>query len=513
MRAAKLLALLTVANALRTPSLRMSAQLPTSPQRRRLFQGAAALVTFRAYEAPAASKTTKILCETFAKPQTDSKSYRLVELASGVRCLLVQDPRAEKCAAALDVHVGHMSDPIDRPGLAHFCEHMLFLGNDKYPGEDEFEQYISRVGGSSNAFTDTEDTCYFFELPDPLKLPTALDRWGPFFSSPRFAQDATRREVEAIDSEHSKNLKSDGFRLFQLTKSRFPSTHPFSKFGTGTRKTLRPPNGDGDPPVDKLREFYGLNYVGSNMACVVCSTQSLDVLQKLTENALVDVKSTTDRAPPSTLYFSEEPTPSDTDAYVLASLQSQRELSVQWVLPYDRSDPDSAFADRIQKRYFRDDLFLSHILGHEGPDSVLADLRRRGLATGLGAGSGEDTDQFRTFDVSVQLTQKGLKEWRSVLSTIRGATLGLASPEWPANAFEETARMARLGFQCGSGVLRCSGAFTPSTRVVSRRVGRGWSVFRFRGRSDRVETTTLHAIGQDIFASMAWERYAIAQTR
>ena len=445
MRAAKLLALLTVADALRKP-LRMSTQLPTSPQRRRLFQGAAALVTFRAYEAPAASKTTKILCETFAKPQTDSKSYRLVELASGVRCLLVQDPRAEKCAAALDVHVGHMSDPIDRPGLAHFCEHMLFLGNDKYPGEDEFEQYISRVGGSSNAFTDTEDTCYFFELPDPLKLDTALQRWGPFFSSPKFAQDATRREVEAIDSEHSKNLKSDGFRLFQLTKSRFPSTHPFSKFGTGTRKTLRPPDGNGDPPVDKLREFYGTNYVGSNMACVVASTQSLDVLQKLTENALQDVKQA-DRVVPSSLYFNEEPTPSDTDAYVLASLQSQRELSVQWVLPYDRSSPENAFADRIQKRYFRDDLFLSHILGHEGPDSVLADLRRRGLATGLGAGSGEDTDQFRTFDVSVQLTQKGLKEWRSVLSTIRGAALGLSSPEWPENAFEETARMARLGFQ------------------------------------------------------------------
>ena len=51
-------------------------------------------------------KTTRILQETFAKPQTDSKTYRLIELASGVRCLLVQDPRAEKCAAALDVHVG-----------------------------------------------------------------------------------------------------------------------------------------------------------------------------------------------------------------------------------------------------------------------------------------------------------------------------------------------------------------------------------------------------------------------
>ena len=57
----------------------------------------------------------------------------LIELASGVRCLLVQDPRSRKCAAAVMYHVGHMSDPIDRPVYLDFCEHMLFLGNDKFP--------------------------------------------------------------------------------------------------------------------------------------------------------------------------------------------------------------------------------------------------------------------------------------------------------------------------------------------------------------------------------------------
>merc|ERR1719263_1891513 len=43
------------------------------------------------------------------------------------------------------------------------------------------------------------------------------------------------------------------------------------------------------------------------------------------------------------------------------------------------------------------------------------------------------------------------------------------------------------------GVPRCCGAFTPSTRVVSRRGGRGWFLFRFLGRSDRVETAMLRA--------------------
>ena len=45
-----------------------------------------------------------------------------------LQVLLVSDPSTDKAAAAMDVHIGHMSDPPNLPGLAHFCEHMLFLG-------------------------------------------------------------------------------------------------------------------------------------------------------------------------------------------------------------------------------------------------------------------------------------------------------------------------------------------------------------------------------------------------
>ena len=45
-----------------------------------------------------------------------------------LQVLLISDPSTDKAAAAMDVHIGHMSDPAKLPGLAHFCEHMLFLG-------------------------------------------------------------------------------------------------------------------------------------------------------------------------------------------------------------------------------------------------------------------------------------------------------------------------------------------------------------------------------------------------
>ncbi len=40
-----------------------------------------------------------------------------------------------------------MSDPDDFPGLAHFCEHMLFLGTERYPGENDYTSYLSEHGG------------------------------------------------------------------------------------------------------------------------------------------------------------------------------------------------------------------------------------------------------------------------------------------------------------------------------------------------------------------------------
>ena len=58
-------------------------------------------------------------------------------------------PRSDttKAAAILQVSVGAMNNPSRWPGLAHFCEHMLFLGTARYPDEGEFARFISANGG------------------------------------------------------------------------------------------------------------------------------------------------------------------------------------------------------------------------------------------------------------------------------------------------------------------------------------------------------------------------------
>lgn len=56
-------------------------------------------------------------------------------------------------------------------GLAHYLEHMLFMGSTKYPDENEYDSFISASGGSTNAFTECEYTLYHFDV-----LPRHLEK-------------------------------------------------------------------------------------------------------------------------------------------------------------------------------------------------------------------------------------------------------------------------------------------------------------------------------------------------
>ena len=134
-------------------------------------------------------------------PPLDNRSYESFALPNGLEVILCSDPASNTAAAAMNVHVGASSDPEFVPGLAHFNEHMLFLGTEKYPEEDSFESFLSANGGSSNAFTDSEDTCYYFDMTadNNKRLEDGLDRFSSFFTSPLFTEAATGRELNAIE--------------------------------------------------------------------------------------------------------------------------------------------------------------------------------------------------------------------------------------------------------------------------------------------------------------------------
>ena len=179
------------------------------------------------------------------KGDTDPRAYQFSVLENGLQILLISDPNTDKAAAAMDVRVGHFSDPDNIPGLSHLLEHMLFLGTEKFPEEDAFDKFLSRHGGMSNAYTSKEDTNYHFEVL-PNALEKSLEMFASFFIAPLLTPERIDRERKAVDSENEKNLQNDDWRFTQLLRSTSNNNHPYHKYGTGNKYTLKDFGGGGD---------------------------------------------------------------------------------------------------------------------------------------------------------------------------------------------------------------------------------------------------------------------------
>ena len=96
--------------------------------------------------------------------------------------------------------------------------------------------------------------------------------FASFFSCPLFLDTCTDREMNAVDSENSKNLQNDTWRLFQLLKSKCDQSHPFSNFSIGNLETLslKPKKGEEDKHVTRelMLKFYKENYSANLMKLV-----------------------------------------------------------------------------------------------------------------------------------------------------------------------------------------------------------------------------------------------------
>mmetsp|Transcript_42761 Transcript_42761/g.50120 ORF Transcript_42761/g.50120 Transcript_42761/m.50120 type:complete len:87 (+) Transcript_42761:145-405(+) len=83
----------------------------------------------------------------------------------------------------MDVGVGAALDPKDTPGLAHFLEHMLFMGTEKYPIANQYDDFVLNNGGYNNAYTNNFNTNFHFSIANE-SLEEGLDIFSHVFISP-----------------------------------------------------------------------------------------------------------------------------------------------------------------------------------------------------------------------------------------------------------------------------------------------------------------------------------------
>ncbi|KAJ2753374.1 metalloprotease [Coemansia pectinata] len=228
------------------------------------------------------------------KSASDTNDYKLIRLPNNLVVMCVQDTETETAAAALSVNVGSNMNPVELQGLAHFLEHMLFMGTEKYPDEDEYRTFISEHSGDSNAWTEFSSTNFYFGIANDA-FEEALDRFSSFFTSPLFKKDCVDRELCAVDSEYKGLLNSDFWRSRQIECKLSDPEHPYSKFTIGNIKTLQQgAKGHGFDLHEELLKFYNKYYSSDIMKLVVYGNHSLDQLAEWAVSKFSDIKSKED---------------------------------------------------------------------------------------------------------------------------------------------------------------------------------------------------------------------------
>jgi insulysin len=394
-------------------------------------QGLKALLCLMGAVLLASCVTGPLIGQQPVQSPNDDYQYRLLTLDNQMEVLLISDPGAPKASASLDVLVGSGDNPAGRAGLAHFLEHMLFLGTDKYPDAAEYERFVTEHGGAHNAYTSFENTNYFFDI-NAADLPVALDRFAQFFIAPRFDAKYVERERNAVEAEYQMGLKSDDRRGLDVLQGVMNQDHPYSQFSVGSLKTLadRP-----DSEIrDELIQFYNKHYSANVMRLVVLGGQPLDELEALTRPLFSQVPNRNfQRQTVAAPLFAPGSLPLFVQVQPLAT---QRQLDVSFPIP-----------DYRDQYRVKPGLYLGNLVGHEGEGSLLSLLKAEGLAEGLSAGEGLGWSGGALFSVVISLTEKGAAQPERVLQLLFSYVdmLRRAGPqEW---LYTEQSRLAELAFR------------------------------------------------------------------
>lgn len=184
----------------------------------------------------------------------------VVQLDNGFRALLVERRTLPVVASVLWYQVGARDERTAETGLSHFLEHMMFKGTDRFP-KGEIDLLTSKMGGSNNAFTDSDSTAYYFSL--------AADRWETALEIESSRMRNCLLDPLEFASEKKVVLEElamgedDPWRpLYQATETLLYQVHPYHHPVIGYKQDLERLS------AAEMREYYSRHY-GPNRAFLV----------------------------------------------------------------------------------------------------------------------------------------------------------------------------------------------------------------------------------------------------
>ncbi|CDR34183.1 insulinase family protein [Criblamydia sequanensis] len=376
----------------------------------------------------------------------DQKSVKL-RLDNGLEAFIISDPDTDKTGAVLTVLTGGFSDPLEHPGMAHFLEHMLFLGTEEYPDESEYQRYIKDHGGSANAFTTSDATTFLFTV-DPDGLEGALSRFSSFFKKPLFSPSGVARELNAIDQEYSKNIENEDFRDLYVHYDLASPEYRKRAFYMGNSKSLS------KVTQDELKKWYETNYSAHIMKLIVVGKQPLEELKQL---VIKDFSGIPKREIIKTDIAGPLSNPSFAGKLIyIEPLQELRTLNLTFEVP-------EKYKKMLDSKPYS---VVCSVLGDESETSLLNALKKEGLAESLTCGDLHFGGKKLEIYVQIGLTAKGVANWQTVLERFLQAVANFKEKKFPKMLFDDINQIQTLSYQFQSRENLFSDLMMQGIRII-----------------------------------------------
>jgi len=169
-----------------------------------------------------------------AAPQLREQKF---VLDNGVRVLIEELPHVHSAAIGFWVDTGTKNETIENNGISHFIEHMMFKGTATRTAL-AIAQALEDTGGSLNAFTDKEMTCYYARvLDDQVEL--AIDVLSDMLLNSVMDENEIRREKKVVLEEIKMYEDTPDELVQDLFSQVFWHGHPLGRAIVGTRQSVR----------------------------------------------------------------------------------------------------------------------------------------------------------------------------------------------------------------------------------------------------------------------------------
>ncbi len=160
-------------------------------------------------------------------------------------------------------------------GFAHFFEHMMFRGTDRYP-QDKYNRVVKALGADANAFTSDDITCYHMTVPSSA-LPVVVEVEADRFRNLKYGVADFQKEARAVLGEYNKSASSPFLILNEAMQDKAYTTHTYKHTTIGFLDDIK----DMPNQFEYSKTFFDRWYRPENCTIVVAGDVKHDRLVEL----------------------------------------------------------------------------------------------------------------------------------------------------------------------------------------------------------------------------------------